>query len=192
MFNSDRLYDITLSYVTLIYIALHYIHYAYDILTATAWGFQNNYFYQKNIPSPVEKLSLVRLGNIKKLSQLGLEISKTIPKYVLELSEIYPKYVLKLSTIYPQYVLELSKKYPEYVLVAMLTIAKIGVDSDRLPVGSWSVQRTLCRKCQLYACRLHHCFCYGFPKTFTRLHTSNTVLFCVPCPHSFVSCLKMS
>ena len=35
MFNSGRLYDITLSYVTLIYIALHYIHYAilYDILS---------------------------------------------------------------------------------------------------------------------------------------------------------------
>ena len=130
-----------------------------------------------------------------------LEISKNYPKYVLELSEIYPRYVLKLSTIYPQYVLELSKNYPkyilelsniypEYVLVATLTITKIGVDSDRLPVGSWGVQRTLCRKCQLYVCRLHHCFCCGFQKTFTRLQTSNTVLLCVPCPHSFVSCLK--
>ena len=80
-----------------------------------------------------------------------LEISKKYPKYVLELSEIYPMYVLNLLTIYPLYVFELSKNYPkcilellniypEYVLVAMLTITKIKLDSDRLPVGGWGAQ----------------------------------------------------
>jgi hypothetical protein len=87
----------------------------------------------------------------KKISQLVLEISKNYPKYVLELSEIYPMYVLNLLTIYPLYVFELSKNYPkyilellniypEYVLVAMLTITKIKLDSDRLPVGGWGAQ----------------------------------------------------
>ena len=48
------------------------------------------FFIKKIIPSPVEKLSLVRFGNIKKISQLVLEISKNYPKYELELSEIIP------------------------------------------------------------------------------------------------------
>ena len=97
----------------------------------------------KNYPSTFWKY--------QKISQLVLEISKNYPKYVLELSEIYPMYVLNLLTIYPLYVFELSKNYPkyilellniypEYVLVAMLTITKIKLDSDRLPVGGWGAQ----------------------------------------------------
>ena len=48
--------------------------YRYDILTATACGFQYSYFYQKIILSPIEKLSLVRFEIIKKSSPRSAKI----------------------------------------------------------------------------------------------------------------------
>ena len=83
----------------------------YDILTATAWGFQNSYFYQKIILSPIEKLSLVRFEIIKKSSPRSAKIIIFLSLRFPELSFFYPCPVQKSSFFYPCPVQKLSFFY---------------------------------------------------------------------------------